>query len=327
MEKASSLPVIVPTRSYSLVELPASVGRYVYAGLQGAANTKRGYAADLRSFEDYCQHHELGYLPVEVTTVAGYISQLADRGLKYTTIRRHVAAIAKLHQLAGQPSPTSHEALGVVLDGVARVHGKRQRQAPAFSVAELKQAIRALDLTTPTGLRDRALLLLLGFAGAFRRSELVALNVEDIELTRLALVIHLRRSKTNQYGEEEDKAVFYAPSVDYCPVRAVQDWLAVLDRPAGPLFTRMSRGTSQRAAQPGSACLSDQSVNDLVQRHLGVAYIAHSLWASFVTVAVEAGQSNKAIKNQTKQKTDAMIERYARLDDVKRFNAAQYLGL
>jgi integrase len=106
-------------------------------------------------------------------------------------------------------------------------------------------------------------------------------------------------------------------------VRAVQDWLAVLNQPMGPLFTRMSRGTSQRPAQPGSARLSDQSVN----RHLGATYTAHSLRASFVTVAVEAGQSNKAIKNQTKQKTDAMIERYARLDDVKRFNAAQYLGL
>jgi hypothetical protein len=114
------------TDPQSLVGRVTGFGRYVEAGLQGAANTKRGYAADLRSFEDYCQHHQLGYLPAEVTTVAGYVSQLADRGKKYATIRRHVAAIAKLHQLAGQPSPTSHEALGVVLDGVARVHGKRQ---------------------------------------------------------------------------------------------------------------------------------------------------------------------------------------------------------
>lgn len=326
MKQISSSSVAVPTRTHALVELPAAVGRYVAAGLYGAANTKRGYAADLRSFQEYCQRRQLGHLPAEVSTIAGYVSHLADCGKKYATIRRHVAAIAKLHQLAGQPSPTSHEALGVVLDGIARVRGKRQHQAPAFTVAELKQALRGLDLTAPTGLRDRALLLL-GFAGAFRRSELVALNVEDVELTRLALVIHLRRSKTNQYGEEEDKAVFYAPSADYCPVRAVQDWLAMLNRPTGPLFTRMSRGTSQRPAQPGKSRLSDQSVNDIVQRHLGPTYTAHSLRASFVTVAVEAGQSNKAIKNQTKQKTDAMIERYARLDDVKRFNAAQYLGL
>ena len=320
------LPVLVPTRAHSLVELPAVVGRYVEAGLHGAENTKRGYAADLRSFWDYCERQQLQYVPADVTTVAGYVAQLADRGRKLATVHRHVAAIAKLHQLAGEPSPTGHEALGVVLDGIARVLGKRQRQAPAFTVAELKQAIRALDLSTPTGLRDRALLLL-GFAGAFRRSELVALNVEDLELTRQALVIHLQRSKTNQYGEAEDKAVFYAPGAECCPVRAVQEWVECLGRPSGALFTRMSRGTSARPAQPGPARLSDQSVNDLVQRHLGAGYTAHSLRASFVTVAVEAGQSNKTIKNQTKQKTDAMIERYARLDDVKRFNAAQYLGL
>lgn len=326
MENASSVPVLVPTRTHALVELPSSVSRYVEAGLHGAENTKRGYAADLRSFQEYCAHHQLLHLPAEVTTVAGYVSQMADRGLKLATIRRHVAAIAKLHQLAGHPSPTGHEALQVVLDGIARVIGKRQRQAPAFTVAELKQAIRAMDLATPTGLRDRAVLLL-GFAGAFRRSELVALNVEDVELTRQALVIHLRRSKTNQYGQEEDKAVFYAPSADYCPVRAVQEWIECLGRTSGPLFTRMNRGVQGRPAHPRATRLTDQSVNDLVQRHLGAAYSAHSLRASFVTVAVEAGQSNKAIKNQTKQKTDAMIERYARLDDVKRFNAAQYLGL
>jgi hypothetical protein len=90
--------------------------------------------------------------------------------------------------------------------------------------------------------------------------------------------------------------MFYAPSSDYCPVRAVQDWLTVLDRSTGPLFTRMSRGTSRRPAQPGSARLSNQSVNDLVQRHLGAAYTAHSLRASFVTVAVEAGQSTKPLR-------------------------------
>ena len=326
MEKSTQLTVVVPTRNHSLVELPPSVARYVEAGLHGADNTKRGYAADLRSFQDYCEHQQLTYLPAEVTTVAGYVSQMADRGLKLASIRRHVAAIAKLHQLAGQVSPTGHEALNVVLDGIARVLGKRQRQAPAFTVTELKQAIRALNVTTPTGLRDRAVLLL-GFAGAFRRSELVALNVEDIELTRQALVIHMRRSKSNQYGQEEDKAVFYAPGADFCPVRAVQEWIECLGRTTGPLFTRMSRGNKNRPAQPGTGRLTDQSVNDLVQRHLGPAYTAHSLRASFVTIAVEAGQSNKAIKNQTKQKTDAMIERYARLDDVKRFNAAQYLGL
>ena len=127
MEKVSSLPVVVPTRTHLLVELPAAVVCYVAAWLQAAASTTHGYAADLRSFEDYRYHHQLLHLPAEVGTVAGYVSQLAERGKKYATIRRHVVAIAKLHQLAGQPSPTSHKALGVVLDGVARIHGKRHR--------------------------------------------------------------------------------------------------------------------------------------------------------------------------------------------------------
>ena len=92
MENASPLPVLVPTRSHAMVELPASVSRYVEAGLHGAENTRRGYAADLRSFQDYCEHHQYLHLPAEVTTVAGYVSQMADRGLKLATIRGHCQA-------------------------------------------------------------------------------------------------------------------------------------------------------------------------------------------------------------------------------------------
>jgi len=95
--------------------------------------------------QDYCEHHQQLHLLADVTTVAGYVSQMADRGMKLATIRRHVAAIANLHQLAGKPSLTTHEALHVVLDGITRVIGKRQRQAAAFTVAELKQAVRAME--------------------------------------------------------------------------------------------------------------------------------------------------------------------------------------
>ncbi|WP_246455540.1 MULTISPECIES: tyrosine-type recombinase/integrase [Hymenobacter] len=150
-------------------------------------------------------------------------------------------------------------------------------------------------MATPAGLRDRALLLL-GFAGAFRRSELVALNVEHLKLTPQALLIHLDKNKTNQYGEVEDKAVFYAPDDRYCPVRSMQAWVAVLGRDTGPLLVSLKRVPKQ-VAQPSTFRLSDISANKLVQQHLGGQYTAHSLRASFVTIAVEAGQSNKAIKN------------------------------
>jgi integrase len=213
-----------------------------------------------------------------------------------------------------------------VLEGIARVRGKRQKQAPAFTVAHLKQVIRGLDRTTPAGLRDRALLLL-GFAGAFRRSELAALNTEQVRLTPRALLLDLAGSKTNQHGELETKAVFYAPDELYCPVRAVQEWQALLGRPTGPLFVRLARGAAGQPARLGPHRLTAKGINELVQKHFGPQFTAHSLRAAFVTVAVQQGQSNKAIKNQTKQKTDAMIERYARLHDVETFNAAQHLGL
>ena len=319
------IPVSTTLLPAGLSSVSDAVARYVEVGLAGAANTRRAYAADLRTFEQYCRDHDLEHLPAAVTSVAQYVTHLADQPRKLATIRRHLSAIAKAHELAGYQTPTDSKQLAVVLEGITRVLGKRQKQAPAFSVDELKRAINGLDLTTPAGLRDRALLLL-GFAGAFRRSELVALNVEYLELTSQALMIHLDKSKTNQFGEVEDKAVFYAPDDRYCPVRSVQAWLDVLGRNTGPLFVSLKRVPKQ-VAQPSPFRLSDISANKLVQQHLGPQYSAHSLRASFVTIAVEAGQSNKAIKNQTKQKTDAMIERYARLDDVKRFNAAKFLGL
>ena len=307
------------------VELAAdvapNVNRYLVAGLEGSPNTQRAYAADLRTYEAYCALHQVSPWPADGATLAGYVAGLADGGRKLATINRHLAAIEKSHQLRGLPSVVNGPALSVLRLGVARVVGKKQRQAPAFTVAHLKQCLAHLDLTRPEDLRLRALLLL-GFAGAFRRSELVALDLEHVELTRDALVLTLPRSKTNQYGEEEKKAVFYATNRLYCPIRAYQEWVALLGRTSGPAFVSLNRlGT------PTEKRLIARRVNLLVKEALGPTYSAHSLRASFITTAKLAGQSNEFIKNQTKQKTDVMISRYSRLDDIIRYNAAHSLGL
>lgn len=332
-----AVPAAAPLHA-DLSSLSSEVARYIEVGLQGSANTQRGYLSDLRNFTTYCESRGLSSLPATTGTVVQFVAVLADGGrlnisdesekrkpCKLSTIRRHLAAIYKQHQLAGYSSAINPEGVNMVMDGITRVKGKKQRQAPAFTIEHLRDVIRGLDLTTPAGLRDRALLLL-GFAGAFRRSELVALNVEQLEMRREALLVHLLQSKTNQYGEVEDKAVFYSGNVLYCPVRAVQDWLEVLGRTEGPLFVSLTR-TSGKPAQPSRNRLSAHRVNMLVQQHLGPTYSAHSLRASFVTISVQRGKPNQAIKNQTKQKTDAMIERYSRLNDVMAFNAAQDLGL
>ena len=207
------------------------------------------------------------------------------------------------------------------MDGVRRVHSVRQRQAPAFGLADFKRVVRGLALATPAGLRDRALLLL-GFAGAFRRSELTALNVEDLRFMEDCLLVSLGKSKTNQLGDHEEKAIFYSPEAAVCPIRSLRAWLAQLDRAQGPLFVSLRKNNKLTTKR-----LSDQSVNLLVQRHLGAGFTAHSLRASFVTVAKLAGADDSKVMNQTKHKTSAMIRRYTRLDDVRQHNAARELGL
>lgn len=316
-------------------ELPAGVARYVEAGLAGADNTVRAYQKDIKSFVAYCQQADFAPFPAAVATLAGYVAYLADRPekpCKLVTIRRHLAAIQKQHVLRGLPSKVGAPALEIMLDGVGRVLGTRQTQAPAFTVARLKRAIAGLVLATEEGLpnaeglRDRALLLL-GYSGAFRRSELVALNIEQLELTDDALLVHLAKSKTNQTGNPEDKAVFYAADRRYCPVRACQEWVRQLGRETGPLFVSMSRGKRGQAGRPGPRRLSAVYVNALVKKQLGAEFSAHSLRASFITNARANGETNERIKNQTKQKTDATVDRYSRLHDVVHDNAAKNIGL
>jgi len=332
-----------------LARASAKVAGFLEVGLQGAANTERAYTSDLKSYVTFCEQHGFVAVPADVDTLTEYVAYLASekpvsdtlgsggkkkrkgqqpltRPHSLATIKRHLAAIRKAHQLAGHRLPATLDALNIVMEGIARTLGKRQEQAQAFTVEELKQAIRRIDLETSAGLRDRALLLL-GFAGAFRRSELVDLNIEQLEFTERALLVHLAKSKTNQYGVVEDKAIFYAPNADYCPVRCLRAWLNLLGRTTGPLFVKIPRATPGQMAAPSDKRLSDISINKLVQKRLGPAYSAHSLRVSFVTTAVLNGQSHKAIKNQTKQKTDAMIERYTQLNHVVSYNAAQALGL
>lgn len=308
-----------------------NVERYLLRGLEGSDNTRLAYSADLRTYEAFCALHQLAPWPAALETLASYVAHLADVGRKLATINRHLAAIEKNHQLLGLPSAINAPALDVLRKGVAREIGKKQKQAPAFSVPHLKRAIDRLDLSRPDGLRARALLLL-GFTGAFRRSELVDINLEHLEIVHdvadEVLVITLPKSKANQAGEAEQKVIFYAENPAYCPIEAYKAWIALLgSRTEGPLFVSLKRSRPGTPGKPTEKRLADRRVNLLVKEHLGAKYSAHSLRVAFITTAKLAGQSNDFIKNQTKQKTDAMISRYTRLDDIIKYNAGRSLGL
>lgn len=306
---------------HGLAHHTGAAARYIEAGLNGAPNTTRAYTAHLKRFSTWCAEHGHQPLPASVDALVGFCTYLAEAGKKVGTVQQHCAAISKAHAVRGVDSPTDDKQFKIFMDGVRRLHGVRQKQAPAFSLAQLKQLVRSLDVETVAGLRDRAILLL-GFTGAFRRSELTALNVQDLRFTEDCLVVSLGRSKTNQLGDYEEKAIFYSPESAVCPIRSLKAWLAQLARTEGPVFVMLRKGSRLTTNR-----LSDQTINTLVQRYLGPGYTAHSLRASFVTVAKLNGADDSKIMNQTKHKTSAMIRRYTRLDNVQQHNAAKELGL
>jgi len=319
MEKVDSLTV--NPLGHGLSHHTGAAARYVEAGLTGAPNTARAYAAHLKRFSAWCTGHGHEPLPASVDALVGFCTHLAEAGKKVGTLEQHCAAISKAHAVRGVDSPTDDKQFKIFMDGVRRVHGVRQKQAPAFSLVQLKQLVRSLDVHTVTGLRDRAILLL-GFTGAFRRSELTALNVQDLRFTEECLVVSMGKSKTNQLGDYEEKAIFYSPEPAVCPIRSLKAWLEQLERSEGPVFVMLRKGNRLTINR-----LSDQTINTLVQRYLGPGYTAHSLRASFVTVAKLNGVDDSKIMNQTKHKTSAMIRRYTRLDNVQQHNAAKELGL
>ena len=312
---------IINNQSNSLsVEIKEKVNEYGRLGMEGAVNTQRAYKSDLKDFNDWCEINGQVPFPVSPETLAAYVSHLAD-SCKWATINRRLAAISKLHQLNNLDTPTQNRIFRIVMEGIKRTKGIRQKQAPAFKLNILKQLLRDFDTESNANLRNKALLLL-GFTGAFRRSELVALNVEDLNFTEDGLIISMQKSKTNQYGDYEEKAIFYSPESVLCPIRTLQAWTKTLEKNSDALFVRVRKGdriTKDR--------LTDKTVNDLVKTYFGEEFSAHSLRASFITIAKINGADDSEIMRQSKHKTSAMIQRYTRIEDIKKHNAGMKLGL
>jgi integrase len=322
MEKRLNLQTIpVTTNQVQITEaLAGKVADYARKGLEGALNTQRAYTSDLKYYKEWCLQNGQSELPVSAPTLAAYVSHLADTH-KWASINRKLAAISKLHELNNLDLPTKDKAFRAVMEGIKRTNGVRQKQAPAFKMKELKTILLGIDTTTNAGLRDKCLLLI-GFAGAYRRSELVSLNIEDVDFNDDGAIISLSKSKTNQYGEAEEKAFFYSPEATYCPIRNLKQWLARLGRSTGPLFVRVRKGdkiTEER--------LNDMTVYQTVKKYIGERYSAHSLRASFITMAKINGADDSEIMRQSKHKTSLMIQRYTRIEDIKQHNAATKLGL
>lgn len=306
----------MPTR---LDEMAEQTATFLQKGMEGAKNTRTAYTSDMALVRKWLRQHHLADLPLTPATLATYLSDMATCH-KWATITRRLAAIRQWHRILSHPDPSRDQAIATVLEGIKRTIGTESDQAPAFDMSVYKNVLRLIP-ATPTGIRDRALLLV-GLAGAFRRSELVSLNVEGVEFTRKGAILTYRGSKTNQYGHTEQKALFFSPDAETCPVRSLQDYLATLGRAEGPLFVRIRKGGQITADR-----LSDKQVDRTTKLYIGEDYSAHSLRASFVTIAKRNGADDSKIMQQTKHRTRTMIDRYTRIQQVEEHNAAMELGL
>jgi len=296
-----------------------------YARESRAVNTRRAYRADWADFTTWCQEHGRTALPADSATVVLYLSDRADT-LKTATLQRRLTAISQAHKAADLDTPTVDRAVRRVMTGIRRQNGTAQEgKAPAVT-----REIRAMVATLPPtlrGRRDRALLLL-GFAGAFRRSELVALDVADVVPTDDGLIVRLRRSKTDQEGEGRQVGIPFGSRPDTCPVRAVRAWLAASGVGEGPLF----RGIDPHGHLSRER-LSDKTVARAVKnaaKAAGLAparYAGHSLRAGLATAAAQAGVAERVIMAQTGHKSLPMVRKYIREGSLFTQNAAAEVGL
>ncbi len=290
-----------------------------------APNTMRAYRADWKHFKAWCDAHGLTALPAAANTAVLYLTELSSTH-KVSTLTRRLSSINQAHQLASHESPTGTPAVRALMAGIRRAKGT----APEVKAPVLTEDIRAMVGALPAGLlgsRDRALLLI-GFTGAFRRSELVGLNFADCEFTRAGLVISLRRSKTDQDGCGRKIGIPRGSTPETCPVRSLEAWLAASGITGGALFRSITR---QGRMRPGR--LSAYAVALVVKRCAAAVgldasrYSGHSLRAGLATAAAIAGASERSIMNQTGHRSTSMVRRYIRDGSLFRENAAAVVGL
>ena len=296
--------------STELVDPMASVRAYLEA--EKSDNTRRAYASDWADFVAWGERVSCPTLPAAPIDVARYLAQLADGGLKTSTIQRRTSAIAAAHKAAGYEPPTNFEGVKAVMRGIRRRLGKRKKKAAPATAELLAGAIERIP-ATKRGLRNRALMLV-GFACAFRRSELVGIAVEDIERRSRGVVVHIGKSKTDQEGA--GAALPIPTGSRLKTVQALDTWLAAAGITSGPVFRSVDRH-----GNVGTEAMTDRQVARIVKevfRAAGLeasAFSGHSLRAGFVTTALESKVDPLRIMKQTRHVKVDTLKEYDRRDN------------
>lgn len=302
--RAESVPLldILPVEAAAIVQ--------AYQRASKAAATVHAYQGDVLVFEAWCRQYGFRSLPASPDAVAGFLAHEARPGQATSTIGRRCAAIRYAHKLAGLPDPTDNEAVRSAMKGIRRTVGT----APKQKAAATADVLTAMLMRTPgtlTGKRDRASLAL-GFAGAFRRSELAALDVEDLREDEDGLRVMVRRSKTDQEGRGFEKAIPHGRFIK--PVALVREWLDGAKIEEGPVFRPVSRSGRVRGVER----LTDRTIAKLVKQYADAAGLdastfgANSLRAGYITTAAERGADLARIMDQSGHRDPRTVVGYIR---------------
>ena len=276
-----------------------------------AQNTLRAYASDFRHFKNFCIDNNVKYLPSDPRIISLYLTKLAKTS-KFSTLKRRIASISVIHKMKGHYLDTKHPIIIENLLGIKRVNGSNQKAKKPILINDLKLIINVIDETKQVNkrkIRDKAIILV-GFSGGFRRSELVNIEYEDIEFVNEGVKIVIKRSKTDQSGEGMTKAIPYFDNKSFCPVISLKNWIDNSEAKSGKIFD-----------------ISDKSVALIIKKYASLSgldpnkYGGHSLRSGFATSTAESGAEERNIMAMTGHKTSQMVRRYIQEANLFKNNA------
>jgi site-specific recombinase XerD len=282
-----------------------------------SANTLRAYQSDYNDFSLFCSKNGFQAMPTQPKILALYITHLSSYS-KYSTLKRRLASISILHKTKGHYIDTKHPIIIENLMGIKRTNGSNQRGKKPLLINDLKILIKAIHHSSEKDnrkIRDKAVILI-GFSGGFRRSELVDIEYEDLEFVSEGVKIFVKRSKTDQSGEGMTKAIPYFDNPKFCPVNALKSWIEIFDLKKGKIFN-----------------ISDKSVALIIKKYANYAgldsekYAGHSLRSGFATSTAESGAEERDIMAMTGHKSTEMVRRYIKEANLFKNNALNKLKI
>ena len=276
-----------------------------------AANTLRAYQSDFKDFAAFCIRNSFNSMPTEPKILSLYLTYLSATS-KFSTLKRRIASISVIHRMKGHYLDTKHPVVMENLHGIKRSRGTNQKAKKPILIKDLKEIINVIDeinLQDKKKIRDKALLLL-GFAGGFRRSELVNIDFDDLDFVDEGVKIFIKKSKTDQSGEGMIKAIPYFDNKNFCPVVNLKNWINFTNIKSGKIFN-----------------ISDKSVSLIIKKYASLSgldpkrYAGHSLRSGFATSTAEFGAEERNIMTMTGHKTTQMVRRYIQEANLFKNNA------